>query len=100
MSTPRLEELLTRLAGASVVVVGDVMLDEYVWGDVGRISPDAPVQVVDIRRRSHAVGGAANVAHNIRAAGGEVFLAGVVGDDAAGGTLMAMLTAAASTPRD
>ena len=94
MSTPRLEELLTRLAGASVVVVGDVMLDEYVWGDVGRISPDAPVQVVDIRRRSHAVGGAANVAHNIRAAGGEVFLAGVVGDDAAGGTLMAMLTAA------
>jgi D-beta-D-heptose 7-phosphate kinase/D-beta-D-heptose 1-phosphate adenosyltransferase len=70
------------------------MLDEYVWGDVSRISPDAPVQVVDIRRRSSAIGGAGNVAHNLRAAGAAVSLVGVVGDDAAGASFVALLAEA------
>jgi D-beta-D-heptose 7-phosphate kinase/D-beta-D-heptose 1-phosphate adenosyltransferase len=67
------------------------MLDEYVWGDVGRVSPDAPVAVVDVRRRTRAPGGAANVALNLAAAGAEVLLAGIVGTDAAGEALRAAL---------
>lgn len=72
---------LSRLGGATVLTVGDVMLDEYIWGEVTRISPEAPVPVVEIRRRTYAAGGAANVAVGIRALGGRTFLAGVTGDD-------------------
>ena len=70
------------------------MLDEYVWGDVRRISPDAPVQVVDVRRRSRAIGGAANVAHNLAAAGATVRLVGAVGGDDAGRALASEISAA------
>lgn len=74
-----------------VAVIGDLMLDEYVWGDVTRISPDAPVQVVEVRRRTRAIGGAGNVAHNIASAGGAPCLFGVVGADEAGSGLAALL---------
>ncbi len=84
MNVERLRQALRALEGRRVAVVGDLMLDEYVWGDVSRISPDAPVQVVDIRARSMIAGGAANVAANIAAAGGRPVLVGVLGDDAAG----------------
>jgi rfaE bifunctional protein kinase chain/domain len=70
-----------RLGDASVLTVGDVMLDEYVWGEVQRISPEAPVPVVDSRRRTHVAGGAANVAAGIAALGGQGLLVGVVGQD-------------------
>src|SRR2546423_2024839 len=68
----------------TVVVFGDVMLDEFVWGDVTRISPEAPVPVVDIRRESVHLGGAANVLANLRSLGARAAVVGVVGGDRAG----------------
>ncbi len=87
----QLEKLLHSLAGHKVVVVGDVMLDEYLFGGARRISPEAPVLVVDVERVSWAPGGAANVAANIRALGGEVSIVGVVGTDDAGKRLREQL---------
>jgi D-beta-D-heptose 7-phosphate kinase/D-beta-D-heptose 1-phosphate adenosyltransferase len=84
MTQARLEELLGAFAGKRVLVVGDCMLDEYLWGSVGRISPEAPVMVVDALRTSYAAGGASNVAANIVAMEGRVSIAAVVGDDAQG----------------
>lgn len=80
-------ELLDRFPGTSVLVVGDVMLDEYIWGEVRRVSPEAPVPVVEIRRRTYVPGGAANVASGVAGLGGTATLAGVVGDDPAAGLL-------------
>src|SRR5437762_10216491 len=92
MIDPReLESALSRFKRTRIAIIGDLMLDEYLWGDVARISPDAPVPVVEIRRRSHAIGGAGNVAHNLAAAGGIAQLAGIVGDDHAGGVLTGLL---------
>ena len=91
MTPDRAREILAAARGRRVVVVGDLMLDEYVWGDVGRVSPDAPVAVVDVRRRTRAPGGAANVALNLAAAQAEVVLAGIVGSDAAGDALRGAL---------
>ncbi|OWK35856.1 D-glycero-beta-D-manno-heptose-7-phosphate kinase [Fimbriiglobus ruber] len=77
-------DLLSRFRGCRVLVVGDLMLDEFVWGQVNRISPEAPVPVVEVTRRSSTPGGAANTAANIGSLGGEPVLAGVIGDDAGG----------------
>ena len=79
--------LVLRLAGRSVLVVGDVMLDHFVIGRVDRISPEAPVPVVRFEHETWRLGGAANVAHNIAALGGRVELVGVVGADAEAGQL-------------
>jgi D-beta-D-heptose 7-phosphate kinase/D-beta-D-heptose 1-phosphate adenosyltransferase len=81
------------LAGRRLVVLGDVMLDRYLWGRVERISPEAPVPVVEVERETYTLGGAANVAHNIAALGGAPRLVGVVGEDAAGERLRAELSA-------
>ena len=94
MTPESIETALAKIAGLRVAVVGDLMLDEYVWGDVSRISPDAPVQVVEVRRRTRAAGGAANVALNVAGAGAEAVLFGVIGEDAAGGTLRGLVGAA------
>ncbi len=67
-----------------IVVLGDVMLDEFLWGDVTRISPEAPVPVVDIKRESTHLGGAANVLANLLALGAQACVIGVIGDDFAG----------------
>jgi len=80
----RAGEIVGAMRGRGVVVFGDVMLDEFVWGDVTRISPEAPVPVVDIRRESVHLGGAANVLANLRALGVRATLVGVVGADRAG----------------
>jgi rfaE bifunctional protein kinase chain/domain len=85
---------LSNLRGATVLVLGDAMLDEYVWGEVERISPEAPVPVVDVRKRTHVPGGAANAAAGVVALGGRALLGGVVGDDTSGATLRESLTAA------
>lgn len=77
----------------SVLVVGDVMLDRYIWGDIRRISPEAPVPVVEVDRETHTAGGAANVAHNLAALGVKCELFGLVGTDASGAELQAMLAA-------
>jgi D-beta-D-heptose 7-phosphate kinase/D-beta-D-heptose 1-phosphate adenosyltransferase len=74
-------------AMASIVVIGDVMLDQYFYGDVERISPEAPVPIVTHRYSDYRLGGAANVAHNVVALGGQAHLVGRVGDDANGATL-------------
>jgi D-glycero-beta-D-manno-heptose-7-phosphate kinase len=73
-----------KVARARVLVVGDIMLDRYWFGEVERISPEAPVPVVHVARRENRLGGAANVARNIAALGGQTTLIGVVGDDEAG----------------
>ena len=72
------------MKGTRVLVVGDVMLDEFLWGRVARISPEAPVPVVEITSQTFHLGGAANVAFNVRSLGGAAVVAGVIGDDAAG----------------
>ncbi|MEO6829882.1 MAG: PfkB family carbohydrate kinase, partial [Acidobacteriaceae bacterium] len=64
-----------------VLVVGDLMLDQYVWGEVSRISPEAPVPVLRSVRRTHVAGGAANVAVNLAGLGAQVSLAGFLGED-------------------
>ena len=66
-----------------IAVIGDIMLDNYIWGDVSRISPEAPVQVVNVQRETYAPGGAANVAANIAALSGQAYMIGIVGDDRA-----------------
>ncbi|WP_321948477.1 D-glycero-beta-D-manno-heptose-7-phosphate kinase [Paraburkholderia sp. J10-1] len=81
-----------RLAGASVLVVGDVMLDRYWFGDVNRISPEAPVPVVRVQRSEERLGGAANVACNIAGLGADAALLCVVGVDEPGERLMTLLT--------
>jgi rfaE bifunctional protein kinase chain/domain len=83
---------LPDLSSAHVLVVGDVMLDRYWFGDVSRISPEAPVPVVHVQRTEERPGGAANVARNITALGGKATLLSVVGDDEAGRALSALLT--------
>jgi D-beta-D-heptose 7-phosphate kinase/D-beta-D-heptose 1-phosphate adenosyltransferase len=89
----RLVELAAHLAGRRVAVVGDVMLDHFLIGRADRISPEAPVPVVRVDRDEYRLGGAANVAHNIRAIGAEASLVGIVGDDEAGRLLRREMTA-------
>lgn len=74
-----------------MLVVGDLMLDQYVYGKVSRISPEAPVPVVEVESESFFPGGAANVARNLRALGGKVELLGIIGDDAMGRELRRMM---------
>jgi D-glycero-beta-D-manno-heptose-7-phosphate kinase len=85
------EELAQQIGGRTVVVLGDVMLDEFIWGDVSRISPEAPVPVVEIRRESTHLGGAANVLANLVALGARACVIGVVGDDDAAAKVRAEL---------
>src|SRR5918997_1069771 len=83
LTKTRASEILQGLHDRNVVVLGDVMLDEFVWGDVTRISPEAPVPVVDVRRESIHLGGAANVLANLIALGARGSVVGVVGNDEA-----------------
>ena len=87
----RIAELLQGCAAARVLVVGDVMLDQYIWGHVGRISPEAPVPVVEFDRESFMPGGAANVARNVHMLGAKTELLGHVGRDDAARQLRALL---------
>ena len=101
MTTPTLpslaagrgQDLIGRFAAAPVLVVGDVMLDRFLFGRVSRISPEAPVPVVVHDHDEYRLGGAANVAHNIVALGGTVVLAGVAGDDEDGRALAGEMAA-------
>ncbi len=91
MTRQRLQALLKKFSSTSVMVLGDLVLDEFIWGSVDRISPEAPVPVVWVNRESAMPGGSANVASNVRALGGRVRLLGVVGQDKEGGRLRAEL---------
>ncbi len=88
-----MRELLASIARLRILVVGDLMLDHYLWGDASRISPEAPVPVVKVARDTFTAGGAANVALNLRARGTRVDLAGCVGRDADGERLREVLAA-------
>jgi rfaE bifunctional protein kinase chain/domain len=90
----RARELLSRVAGVRVLVVGDIMLDRFIVGRVSRISPEAPVPVVQFQSEHVRLGGAANVAHNLAALGASTTLVGVVGADAAAKSLSKELAAA------
>jgi rfaE bifunctional protein kinase chain/domain len=81
MNPSRLQHLLQNAASRRILVVGDVMLDEFVWGRVSRISPEAPVPVVEVQAESSYPGGAANVARNLRPFCASVLLCGAVGED-------------------
>lgn len=84
----RLLQWMERFRSARVLVVGDLIVDEYIWGTVDRVSPEAPVPVVKMRSRSLRWGGAANVANNLRTMGARVLVAGVVGKDREGKWLL------------
>lgn len=84
LSRTRATALLKAMRGRRILVLGDVMLDEFIWGRVARISPEAPVPVVQVTGESFHLGGAGNVAANLRSLGGAPVLAGVVGRDEAG----------------
>lgn len=90
----KLKRSVPRLARCRVLVVGDLMLDQYVVGDVDRISPEAPVPVVQVRRDEAVLGGAANVAANMASLGAEVAVLGLVGKDPAARRLRGMLAEA------
>jgi D-beta-D-heptose 7-phosphate kinase/D-beta-D-heptose 1-phosphate adenosyltransferase len=89
----RAQELLARVSDVPVLVVGDVMIDRFIVGNVSRISPEAPVPVVQFRSEYSRLGGAANVAHNLAALGARVWLVGVMGADAAAGRMRELLHA-------
>jgi D-glycero-beta-D-manno-heptose-7-phosphate kinase len=84
----RLLEAISRFPVCHVLVAGDLMLDSFIWGEVNRISPEAPVPVVAVREESHLLGGSANVAHNVASLGGQVLVAGSIGNDAPGELLL------------
>ncbi len=84
-------DTVEKFSDIRIAVVGDLMLDVYLWGDVHRISPEAPVPVVNIRKRTSCPGGAANVMRNIATCGGKVTAFGAVGDDISGKELMEKL---------
>ena len=92
-SRQSLENTLNAISGMPVLVVGDVILDRYIWGAVDRISPEAPVPVLDVKRTEDRLGGAANVARNLRAIGAKVSLCGLIGDDDDGAVVMKLLEA-------
>ena len=84
LSTQRTRHYLDALKGAHIAVIGDVMLDRYFWGSVHRVSPEAPVPVIDFDHETAHLGGAANVAMNLAGLGARPLLIGVIGTDAAG----------------
>jgi rfaE bifunctional protein kinase chain/domain len=86
-------QAISRFAGLPILIVGDLMLDQFVVGQVNRISPEAPVPVVEFDHDEYRAGGAANVASNVRGLGGEVELVGLVGQDRAGERLLEELRA-------
>jgi D-beta-D-heptose 7-phosphate kinase/D-beta-D-heptose 1-phosphate adenosyltransferase len=93
MNLNRLDQILDRAASRRITVIGDLMLDEFVWGKVGRISPEAPVPVVEVTGESFYPGGAANVARNLREFIDHVSVIGMLGNDRSGRQLRELLTA-------
>ena len=86
-----LTEVIERFPSIRIVVIGDVILDHYIWGDVSRISPEAPVPVVEVKKENYRLGGAANTVANIRSLGGQVDVVSVIGRDENGSKLRNML---------
>src|SRR3954469_9822207 len=85
---------IARFASQRVLVIGDLMLDEFLWGKVSRISPEAPVPIVNVTSESYFPGGAANVARNVQELTGAASLVGLAGEDSAGQRLLSLLETA------
>ncbi len=86
-----LNKIFDKFKGKKILVIGDIMLDKYVWGEVSRISPEAPIQIVDVKKETYVEGGAGNAAKNISFLGGKAFLIGTIGNDNYGKILMTHL---------
>ncbi len=91
MSLKTLDEIFSSFFNQKILIIGDVMLDSYVWGNVERISPEAPVPVVQVRKKEKRLGGAGNVAKNIVALGAQPLLCTVIGDDLEGRYVLDLL---------
>ncbi|MGE5172622.1 MAG: bifunctional heptose 7-phosphate kinase/heptose 1-phosphate adenyltransferase, partial [Betaproteobacteria bacterium] len=89
----RLNTYINRFPATRILVVGDIVLDHYIWGKVSRISPEAPVPVVNVTRENLLLGGATNVVQNIHDLGGSVRVCGVIGSDTAGSQVRLLLRA-------
>jgi len=100
LSNQRADAIIQGFESTRIMVIGDIMIDQFVIGQVNRISPEAPVPVVKFKYEEFRLGGAANVAHNIRKLGGGVNLLGVLGSDDAGTQLLAELKRASIDPSD
>ncbi|MHB2018453.1 MAG: D-glycero-beta-D-manno-heptose-7-phosphate kinase [Candidatus Xenobia bacterium] len=92
ISRSRAAEILDGFGRCRILVLGDCMLDQYIWGRVSRISPEAPVPIVEVDRSTHTAGGAANVVHNLCSLGARAGIAGVIGEDEAGTRLRTVLS--------
>ncbi len=86
-----LRDVIDRFAEANILVIGDVILDQFIWGTVTRISPEAPVPVVNVTKEELLLGGSANVVRNIVSLGGRCALCGIIGDDAMGNELLRLM---------
>ena len=86
------KELFKAFSSVKIGVIGDMMLDTYWWGNVERISPEAPVPVVTVERKEYRIGGAGNVALNLASLGAQVSVFSVIGDDDDGHTLTGLLS--------
>jgi rfaE bifunctional protein kinase chain/domain len=90
--TQKYTQLFEQFSSLKVLIIGDVMIDAYLWGNVDRISPEAPVPIVHVNRRANRLGGAANVALNIKALGAEPIMCSVIGNDNQGNAFLDLLT--------
>jgi D-beta-D-heptose 7-phosphate kinase/D-beta-D-heptose 1-phosphate adenosyltransferase len=85
------KKIIRQFKRKKILVIGDLILDRYIWGKVSRISPEAPVPIVEVTHENFLLGGAANVAHNIIALGGQATLSGIIGNDRAGEVMQTIL---------
>jgi len=90
-----IDRIVSRFKDVTVIVAGDIILDQFIWGKVSRISPEAPVPVVEVQKETVLLGGAANVVNNILSLGGRSLICGVIGDDESGRKLLDILQAKA-----
>ncbi len=91
METEKIARIIDNFKGKKIGVIGDLMLDQFIFGDTERLSPEAPVPVVVFSKEIYTLGGAANTAHNIASLGGDVFLVGVIGKDTGGSQVLKQL---------
>ena len=82
---------IEKFQDAKILVIGDIILDEYLWGKANRLSPEAPVPILEVKNKTYLPGGAANVANNIASLGAKVYLCGVIGSDMYSGLLLNLL---------
>lgn len=91
MAAETLKQVVDRFAETRILVIGDVIVDQFIWGSVSRISPEAPVPVVNVTREELLLGGSANVLRNIISLGGSCALCGIIGNDAMGEELLSLM---------